>query len=79
MLSADLAAERHPSDGGGRAWLADERAANVSVRTPGRFPIVYEAGPLGVAEGGVVFLLASPFWGWSAPQTVDPPKICGTP
>lgn len=38
----------------------------------GRFTVVYEAGPLGVAAGGMVFLQISPFWGWSTPQTLDP-------
>jgi hypothetical protein len=32
---------------------------------------VFEAGPLGVADGGMVFLQASPFWGWSTPQVTD--------
>jgi len=72
MLREDLEAERHPADGGGRAWLEDEDAARATARTPGRFPVIFEAGPLGVAEGGVIFLLASPFWGWSAPQTEAP-------
>ena len=33
-----------------------------------RFEIVYEAGPHGIAEGGTLFLLPSPFWGWDPPQ-----------
>lgn len=27
-------------------------------------------GPLGVVDGGVVFLQISPFWEWDDPQTV---------
>jgi hypothetical protein len=38
----------------------------------GRFEIVYEVGPLGIATGGVIFLQVSPFWGWSTPQVEDP-------
>ena len=37
----------------------------------GRWTITFEAGPLGVAEGGSVFLQVSPFWNWSTPQVVD--------
>ena len=35
-LREDLAAERHPSDGGGRAWLEDPQPATVSSPGPGR-------------------------------------------
>ncbi len=72
MLREDRAASRHPSDGGGRAWLEGESRA--TALTPGRWTVVYEAGPLGVAEGGTVFLMTSPFWGWSTPQTEDPTR-----
>ncbi len=70
MLRDQVAAVRHPGDGGGRAWL--EGDAEASARTPGRWTIVFEAGPHGVAEGGAVFLMTSPFWGWSTPQTSQP-------
>lgn len=70
-LRDDLAAERHPSDGGGRAWLeAPDEPATASV--PGTWTLHYEAGPAGVAPGGVVYLQISPFWGWSTPQTDAP-------
>ncbi len=73
-LREDLAAERHPSDGGGRAWLEQEpdEPAAVEAGAEGRWRIVYEAGPLGIAEGGRLFLETSPFWGWSTPQVEDP-------
>ena len=70
MLSEDRAAPRHPGDGGGRAWIEGE--ARAVVDRPGRWTVVYEAGPEGVAEGGAVYLMASPFWGWSTPQVMDP-------
>jgi hypothetical protein len=38
------------------------------VSAAARLHIVYEAGRLGVAEGGVVFLQVSPFWDWDDPQ-----------
>jgi len=62
----------HPSDGGGRAWLEPGADAVVAVGRPGRFEIVYEVGPLGIATGGTVFLQVSPFWGWSTPQVEMP-------
>lgn len=67
-LEEDLEAPRHPSDGGGKAWLDPEPNEPVVVGTAHRFEIVYEAGPLGIGEGGVVFLQPSPFWGWGPPQ-----------
>ena len=86
-LLEDLAAPRHASDGGGRAWLSevlemapggafvpvartDEGVPIVEAESRGRFHLVYEAGPLGVANSGVVFLQVSPFWEWDDPQTV---------
>ncbi len=69
-FKADLAAERHASDGQGRAWI--ESGGDATVSTPGNWDIVYEAGPLGVATGGAVYLQVSPFWGWDTPQTVQP-------
>ena len=70
-LRADLAAPRHAADGGGRAWLVDP-PTSVSARSTTWLEIRYEAGRLGIAEGGAVFLQTSPFWGWSTPQVVDP-------
>ncbi|NQZ98235.1 MAG: DUF3604 domain-containing protein, partial [Myxococcales bacterium] len=74
MLRESAAQEYHESDGGGRAWLepidGEPPLARVGVR--GRFRIVYEAGPLGIVEGGLVFLQVSPFWNWSTPQTEEP-------
>ncbi len=62
----------HPSDGGGRAWLAASDPEKPQVSLPGRFELVFEVGPEGIAEGGSVFLQVSPFWGWSTPQTATP-------
>jgi hypothetical protein len=73
-LRNDLNARRHPADGGGQAWLDAEPGRPPVARAgmPGRWTIVYEAGPLGVAAGGMVFLQVSPFWGWSTPQVTEP-------
>jgi hypothetical protein len=76
-LRQDLTAAKHPADGGGRAWLTAPTARDggrprVVAGGRERFAVVYEAGPEGVAEGGVVFLQPSPFWGWDTPQTTSP-------
>jgi hypothetical protein len=74
MLRADVEREQNPADGGGRAWLewAEDQARFATARAPGRFTIVYEVGPQGIATGGVIYLQVSPFWGWSTPQVEVP-------
>ena len=72
-LRADLKSQPSAADSGGRAWLvAEESDDPATAGAPGRWTIVFEAGELGVVEGGMVFLQVSPFWGWSTPQVVDP-------
>ena len=66
-LREDLGRARHPSDGSGRAWL-DAVPGHVGVGGSGMWTLVYEAGPEGIAVGGMLFLQVSPFWGWSTPQ-----------
>ena len=73
QMREDLRAPRHPADGGGRAWLeADPEQTAAQVGTPGRWTIMFEAGPLGIAIGGMLYLQVSPFWGWSTPQVTTP-------
>ncbi|MDP6934040.1 MAG: DUF3604 domain-containing protein, partial [Myxococcota bacterium] len=72
LLREGADADRHPADGSGKAWLEGEEPFTATVATPGRWTIVYEAGPEGVQEGGVVFLLVSPYWYWSNPQVRSP-------
>ncbi len=71
LLLEDAAAPRAPSDGGGRAWRVAEDRVHVAG-TRERVEIVFEAGPLGVAENGAVFLQPSPFWEWDTPQATSP-------
>ncbi|MCZ6508116.1 MAG: CehA/McbA family metallohydrolase [Acidobacteria bacterium] len=73
-LREEAAAERHASDGGGSAWIeggALGADGPPAAGRPGRWTLTYEAGPLGVAEGGWIFLQVPPFWGWSTPQVLD--------
>ncbi|MCH2185863.1 CehA/McbA family metallohydrolase [Myxococcota bacterium] len=72
LLTADQAAIRSPSDGGGQARIIEAPEAGVPAATPAKITLEYEAGPLGIAEGGVVFLQPSPFWDWDPPQIRDP-------
>ena len=71
MLRAARDVIHHAADGGGRAWLESAEPARPQAGSSGRFTIVYEVGPLGVAEGGMIYLQVSPFWGWSTPQLLD--------
>ncbi|RIL00870.1 MAG: hypothetical protein DCC71_18355 [Proteobacteria bacterium] len=74
-LQRDLAAERSRADGAGRVAM-DPLPAPPRIRELQRFRFVYEAGPLGIAEGGALFFQASPFFGWSKIQT-SAPDIAG--
>ncbi|MBW2577677.1 MAG: CehA/McbA family metallohydrolase [Deltaproteobacteria bacterium] len=73
-LRQSLATEPHPSDGGGRAWLeqlpGDPEFAIAGA--PGRFRLIYEVGPEGIAVGGMIYFQVSPFWHWSTPQVEEP-------
>lgn len=59
-----------PSDGAGRAWLELDEGDDGSVVASGagRWSFVFEAGELGIADGGALYLQVSPFWNWSTPQ-----------
>jgi len=73
MLRESAALEPHASDGGGRAWLDQgDDPVRATAGMPGRFSIVYEVGPLGIATDGVIFFQVSPFWDWSTPQVEIP-------
>ncbi len=74
MLLEDLEAPRHPADGGGRAWL-DPVPEPIGAGRRDQFSIHYEAGSEGIAVGGALYLMPSPFWGWSPPQTHDPEAL----
>jgi hypothetical protein len=73
-LRVAQAAPRHSSDGGGRAWfeLAEGEAAVARVGERRTWKIVYEAGPEGIAVGGLVRLTIPRFWGWSPAQSSAP-------
>jgi hypothetical protein len=68
------AAPHHASDGGGRAWIELEpgKAAQAVASSLARWTLIYEVGPAGIAQGGAVRFLGSPYFNWSKPQTLDP-------
>jgi hypothetical protein len=68
-LVEDRKATRHPSDGGGRAFLLPESPKTARAGERIRISLTYEAGPQGIVEGGALYLQPSPFWGWDSPQT----------
>ncbi len=59
------------ADGGGSARIASG-PGSVIVGSLASWTFTYEAGPLGIADGGTVVFMVSPFWGWSAPQFQAP-------
>ena len=65
-------ARRDASDGGGRAWLEGAEAPEAYAGRGGRWTLVYEVGPDGIAEGGYVRLTVPAFWEWTPAQTRDP-------
>jgi len=70
---ADLAAKRDASDGGGSARLVlpEGEDGSVTAGGRGRWRFEYRAGELGIARGGSLQLLVSPYWGWSPPQPFE--------
>ncbi len=66
-------APRHPSDGGGRAWLEPESTVPAQAGRAGRWTITYEAGSEGIALGGFLRLTVPyAWWYWSPAQSDDP-------
>jgi len=71
---ADLAATRHPSDGGGSVELvlADADDGSATAGSLRSWTFRYTVGPEGIQEGGALYFQTSPFWGWSTPQSIRP-------
>ncbi len=69
-LRQDLETPRHPSDGAGSVRIV-EGPGKVTAGTSGTWTFVFDAGPLGIAEGGWLFFQVSPFWNWSTPQVSE--------
>jgi len=56
-----------------RPALANERAPQqkrpaLAVGSRHQFEVIFEVGPEGIQEGGLLFLSAEPFWEWSKAQ-----------
>lgn len=70
-MTADLAAPRSAADGGG-TLTARSAPARVEAGAPIALEVELEVGPEGIAVGGVISVIPSPFWGWTPPQTSAP-------
>jgi hypothetical protein len=46
--------------------------SQVEAGSRASWTFLYTAGPLGIADGGWVFLQVAPFWDWSTPQVIEP-------
>jgi hypothetical protein len=71
-MRVDLAKQRSPSDGGGRAWFEPGPRAHVVAQSADRLVIVYEVGPQGIAPGGSILLENKRWWYWSQAQSTHP-------
>jgi len=71
---ADLAAIRHPSDGGGSVslLLSDGDDGSVQAGTKRQWTFRFTVGAEGISDGGALYFQTSPFWGWSTPQATRP-------
>ena len=70
-LWQDLSAPRSPADGGGELVLVEPPASLVAGE-PCELSLDLVVGAHGIAVGGSVVFLASPFYGWSPPQSSRP-------
>jgi hypothetical protein len=84
-LRAGQEAPVHRADGGGRVWLESalslgdsEPGAPVVAGTAGRWTFGFEAGELGIAEGGLILFRVSPYWRWSQPWCLPSGAEAGT-
>jgi len=84
-LRAGQEAPVHRADGGGRVWLDSalsledpEPGAPVVAGTAGRWTFGFEAGELGIAEGGLILFRVSPYWRWSQPWCLPSGAEAGT-
>lgn len=77
-LRADLAEKRGPADGQGRVWIEPDPGdpPPYAASSFHRFRFTYEAGPLGIAEGGGLYFQAPPAFGWSRIQ-LNVPDVAG--
>jgi hypothetical protein len=71
----DAGQPRHPSDGGGRAWIQsveDRAGAPLLLHAGGlaRIRLIYEAGPLGISTSGALYFRVSSYWDWDSPQNL---------
>ncbi len=75
LLVDDLQTPRHISDGKGEAWITSG-PLEIVAGGRGTWTFHFRVSEHGIASGGSVFFMASPYWGWSRPQ-VQTPRMPG--
>ena len=48
------------------------KRAIVPASSAQRIELIFEVGPEGIEEGGMIFVMPEPFWSWSVAQVQDP-------
>ena len=66
--------QAEPFSAPGDAARAARSVPALPVSSSARFEMLYEAGPLGIEPGGILFVEPDPFWEWSPAQTRDPSR-----
>ena len=71
-MEADYRHTPHPGDGGGHLRWSGSAPGPLVAGSPVELSATYVVGPHGVAVGGFIEWIPSPFWGWTAPQDRGP-------
>jgi len=66
---------QRPHDPGQANDTREATRPSVPASSAQRIEIVFEVGPLGIDEGGLIFVMPDPFWSWSPAQIEDPDAL----
>ena len=68
QLVEDIATPRHVSDGKGSVRIV-EGPKYITASEPGSWTFEFSVSEHGIADGGSLFFMVSPYWYWTNPQT----------
>ena len=68
QLVEDIATPRHVSDGKGSVRIV-EGPEYITASEPGSWKFEFSVSEHGIADGGSLFFMVSPYWYWTNPQT----------
>ncbi|MFT4710336.1 MAG: hypothetical protein ACI9D0_000200 [Bacteroidia bacterium] len=71
QLIEDMATPRHISDGQGTVRILDG-PQYITASEVGSWTFEFEVSEHGIAAGGSLFFMVSPYWYWTNPQTQSP-------